>query len=144
VRGVAGPDLGEYLRLGESELKSGGFTRDSILADGLEALIGAIYLDGGFAAAQSVCARLFAPMLKNLPDAETLKDSKTRLQEWLQARSRPLPRYEILAESGPPHARRFSVRCQLSDALMSTEAEGSSRRGAEQDAAQKMLERLHA
>jgi ribonuclease III len=106
-------DLGNELRLGESELKSGGYTRDSILADGLEAVIGAVYLDGGFDAARGVCEHLFAALLQDLPDAESLKDSKTRLQEWLQARSRPLPRYEILAESGPPHARRFSVRCQL-------------------------------
>lgn len=137
-------DLGDELRLGESELKSGGYTRDSILADAFEAIIGAIYLDAGFEVAQTVCLRQFAPMLENLPDAETLKDSKTRLQEWLQARSRPLPRYEVLAESGPAHARRFAVRCQLSDALVTTEAEGSSRRSAEQDAAQKMIEQLAA
>lgn len=137
-------DLGDFLRLGESELKSGGYTRDSILADGLEALIGAVYLDGGFEAARQVCSQLFAAALQNLPDAESLKDSKTRLQEWLQARSRPLPRYEVLTESGPAHARRFSVRCQLNDAMLSTEAEGSSRRASEQDAAQKMLEKLLA
>lgn len=139
-----GLELGDVLRLGESELKSGGYTRDSILADGLEALVGAVYIDGGFEAAREVCQRLFAGMLANLPDAETLKDSKTKLQEWLQARSRPLPRYEVLAESGPAHAKRFSVRCQLNDAMLATEAEGSSRRGAEQDAAQKMLEKLLA
>lgn len=139
-----GLELGDVLRLGESELKSGGYTRDSILADGLEALVGAAYLDGGFEAARELSLRLFGPMLANLPDAETLKDSKTRLQEWLQARSRPLPRYEVLAEAGPAHARRFTVRCALSDAMLTTDAEGSSRRGAEQDAANKMLEKLLA
>lgn len=137
-------ELGDELRLGESELKSGGYTRDSILADGFEAIIGAIYLDAGFAAAQDTSLHLFAPMLERLPDPEQLKDSKTRLQEWLQARSRPLPRYEVLSESGPAHARRFAVSCQLADALLMSQAEGSSRRGAEQDAAQKMLEKLLA
>jgi len=134
--------LGDWLRLGESEMKSGGFRRDSILADTVEALIGAIYLDGGFAAAQEACMRLYAPLLAALPDAESLKDPKTRLQERLQAQGRPLPRYDILSESGPPHARRFAVRCLLPDSEWSTEAEGPSRRGAEQRAAELMIARL--
>lgn len=136
--------LGDALRLGESELKSGGYTRDSILADALEAVVGAVYLDSGFEAARETCRHLFKALLENLPDSESLKDSKTRLQEWLQARGRPLPRYEVLAESGPAHARRFAVRCVLTDAMLSAEAEAGSRRGAEQDAAQKLLENLLA
>lgn len=136
--------LGDWLRLGESELKSGGFRRDSILADTVEALIGAVYLDGGFAAAQQVCQRLFASLLADLPDAESLKDPKTRLQENLQAQGRPLPRYEILSESGPPHARRFAVRCLLPDSDWSTESEGSSRRSAEQRSAELMIAKLGA
>jgi ribonuclease III len=135
-------DLGSVIRLGESELKSGGFRRDSILADAFEAVLGAVYLDGGFGAAQAVCERLFAPMLANLPDAESLKDPKTRLQEWLQARSRPLPRYEVLAEDGPAHARRFSVSCSLADVESQTFAEAGSRRVAEQQAAAEMLQSL--
>ena len=83
--------LGEVIRLGESELKSGGFRRDSILADAVEAILGAIYLDGGFAEAKSECELLLRPQIAELPDAELLKDPKTRLQEWLKARARPLP-----------------------------------------------------
>lgn len=137
-------ELSEVLSLGESELKSGGFRRDSILADALEALLGAVYLDGGFEAARQVSLALFAVMLAELPDAESLKDPKTRLQEWLQARSRPLPRYEILSESGPPHRRLFRVRCQLADGELATEADGSSRRNAEQRAAEMLLQVLQS
>ncbi|PPE75828.1 ribonuclease III [Solimonas fluminis] len=136
--------LGELLRLGESELKSGGYRRDSILADAVEAVIGAVYLDGGFEAARAVCERLYAPLLADLPDAESLKDPKTRLQEALQADGRPLPRYEILSESGPPHARRFAVRCLLPDNESFTESEGASRRSAEQRAAELMIAKIHA
>ncbi|WP_367401465.1 ribonuclease III [Solimonas sp. SE-A11] len=136
--------LGELLRLGESELKSGGYRRDSILADALEAIIGAVFIDGGFDAARGVCERLYAPLLADLPDAESLKDPKTRLQEALQADGRPLPRYEILSESGPPHARRFAVRCLLPDNESFTESEGASRRSAEQRAAELMISKIHA
>ncbi|MDD3764237.1 MAG: ribonuclease III [Nevskiales bacterium] len=134
--------LGDCMRLGESELKSGGYRRDSILADALEAVLGAIYLDGGFAEVQRVVLGLYEEDLRQLPDPEKLKDAKTRLQEWLQARARPLPSYEILSESGPAHARRFQVRCQLADAGDASEAEGSSRRAAEQCAAERLLGRL--
>lgn len=136
--------LGHYIGFGESEQKSGGHRRDSILADTLEALIGAIYLDAGFDAAREVCQQLFSSELAGLPDPETLKDSKTRLQEWLQARSRPLPVYEVLSESGPPHRRVFCIRCTLTDAEQTAEARGASRRSAEQDAARKLLESLDA
>lgn len=132
-------NLGEVLRLGESELKSGGFRRDSILADALEALLGAVYLDAGFEAARATTLKLLAALLDNLPDPQTLKDPKTRLQELLQADSRPLPQYEILSESGPPHRREFVVRCTLSDSPDTAEASGISRRSAEQQAAEKML-----
>ncbi len=137
-----GLDLGAFIRLGESELKSGGFRRESILADAYEAVLGAVYLDGGFGAAQATALQLFRPLLDALPDAEQLKDPKTRLQEWLQGRSRTLPRYEVLAEEGPAHARRFRVACALADADTRTEAEASSRRGAEQQAAEAMLQML--
>jgi ribonuclease-3 len=135
--------LGEFLHLGSGELKSGGFRRDSILADGLEAIIGAVYLDGGVEAARAVCLHLFADELQHLPDPLTLKDSKTRLQEFLQAAGRPLPDYTVTAESGPPHRRSFTVGCRVADAPdCSSVGEGSSRRLAEQQAAQRMLERL--
>ena len=135
-------DLGHCLRLGEGELKSGGWRRDSVLADAVEALMAAIYLDGGFEAARQACHRLFADELANLPDAETLKDPKTRLQEWLQARSRPLPSYEVLAESGPAHRRFFRVRASLADEPRAAEASGNSRRVAEQQAASDLLASL--
>jgi len=135
-------ELGEVLHLGESELKSGGFRRDSILADALEALVGAVFLDTGFDAARKVTLHVYAAFLANLPDHETLKDAKTRLQEVLQAQSRALPVYEVLSESGPPHKREFVVRCSLSDAVQTTQAAGSSRRIAQQRAAAMMLEKL--
>ena len=134
--------LGDVLLLGESELKSGGFRRDSILADALEAVIGAIFLDAGFDEARRVILHVYAALLADLPDPETLKDAKTRLQEVLQAHARALPVYEVLHESGPPHKREFVVRCSLSDAEDWTQANGSSRRIAQQRAAAMMLERL--
>ena len=135
-------DLGEWLVLGSGELKSGGYRRDSILADGLEALVGAVLLDGGAEQAGALCRRLLAPELNDLPDPQTLKDSKTRLQEALQARGRPLPDYAVLSESGPAHRRHFTVRCRLPDAAAETTGEGGSRRAAEQQAAERMLEGL--
>jgi ribonuclease-3 len=134
--------LGESIHLGAGELRSGGFRRDSILADGLEALIGAVYLDAGFEAATALCRRLLEPELAALPDAGSLKDAKTRLQEWLQAIPRPLPEYSVLREEGPPHRRIFTVRCRLIDDESALEADGNSRRAAEQTAAERMLRRL--
>jgi ribonuclease-3 len=134
--------LGESIRLGQGELRSGGFRRDSILADGLEALIGAVYLDAGFEAAIALCRRLLAPELATLPDAGSLKDAKTQLQEWLQAIPRPLPEYTVLREEGPAHRRQFTVRCRLIDDDMAIEADGNSRRAAEQTAADRMLRSL--
>lgn len=135
-------ELGDVLNLGESELKSGGFRRDSILADALEAVVGAIFLDSGFDAARKATLHVYDAFLKNLPDPDTLKDAKTRLQEVLQAQARPLPVYEVLSESGPPHKREFVVRCSLTDAAEATQADGSSRRIAQQRAAAMMLEKL--
>lgn len=136
--------LSEALHLGESELKSGGFRRDSILADALEAILGAIFLDSGYETARDTCLRWYTGVLQTLPDPESLKDPKTRLQEWLQAQSRPLPLYEVLAESGPAHRRRFQVQCRLLDGPQSAQAEGSSRRNAEQQAAETLLQELKA
>jgi len=136
--------LGEAIKFGEGELKSGGWRRDSILADAFEAIIGAIFLDGGFEPARRVCLQCFDVLLKQLPDPETLKDPKTRLQVWLQARGRPLPIYEVLSESGPPHRRQFVVRSRLLDADVTTEAFSNNRRGAEQKAAELLLQRLTA
>ncbi len=127
-------NLGRYLRLGQGELRSGGFLRESILADGVEALIGAIYLDGGFAVARRVVADLIGPRLSALPSAEQLKDPKTRLQELLQAHGLPLPKYTVLAESGADHAKCFLVQCAI-DELLPVQASASSRRKAEQAAA---------
>lgn len=136
--------LGEALKLGPGELKSGGFRRSSTLANTVEALVGAIFLDGGFEAARASCLHLYAAALSDLPDAATLKDAKTRLQELLQGNGRPLPRYEVLAESGPAHRREFQVQCRLADAGLTTEARGASRRAAEQLAAQQMLALMEA
>lgn len=133
--------LGDHLRMGEGELKSGGYLRDSILADALEAVLGAIYLDGGFEQAAQVIRDIFEPVVRDLPDAEALKDPKTRLQEWLQGRGRPLPLYELVDEDGAEHAKRFHVTCRLEDAALSATAVGTSRRKAEQSAAADLLNR---
>jgi ribonuclease-3 len=132
--------LGDQLRLGDGELKSGGQRRATILADGLEAVFGAIYLDRGLDAARAVADRLFRQLLATLPEASELKDPKTRLQEWLQGRGFALPAYTVLEVSGEPHEQRFRVRCDVPDLEMAAEADGSSRRRAEQDAAQRILD----
>ncbi len=150
VRGVtlaeiaAEHDLGAWLNLGAGELRSGGHRRRSILADALEALLGAIYLDGGLEPARAVVERLFAERLAALPDATSLKDPKTRLQEWLQARGHPLPHYELIGTSGEEHAQQFTVRCRLERPPVACTGEGSGRRRAEQAAALAVLEVLEA
>src|SRR5690606_32694466 len=131
--------LGEHLRLGPGELKSGGFRRKSILADALEALFGAIYLDGGFDAAARVIERLFVPRLDRLPTAAELKDPKTRLQETLQARGLPLPAYAVESISGEAHDQTFQVSCAVEALGLKTLGTGASRRRAEQAAAQELL-----
>ena len=136
-------DLGPLLRLGPGEMKTGGHRRDSILADAVEALVAAIYLDTGFEGCRAVVMPWFEPLLDALPPPHQLgKDAKTRLQEWLQGRQKPLPAYALLAEEGEDHARRFRVECVLADPPLRTEGEGGSRRGAEQAAAEAALARL--
>ncbi len=135
-------NVGERLRLGAGELKSGGFRRKSILADSLEAVLGAIYLDGGFAAATEVIERIFAERVPQLPSAAQLKDPKTRLQEALQSRAVPLPDYIVEAIGGEPHAQQFTVRCEIPSLALKATGEGSSRRIAEQQAAQYIFEQL--
>ncbi len=131
--------IGGCLRLGQGELGSGGFRRRSILADALESLVGAIYLDGGYEEARGVVRRLFEKRLTNLPDAESLKDAKTRLQETLQARGIELPQYELLASEGKDHERVFTMACRVPVLSIETQASASSRRKAEQAAAASAL-----
>jgi ribonuclease-3 len=132
--------IGEHLRLGEGELKSGGQRRATILADALEAVFGAVYVDRGLAAARRVAERLFQAPIAALPSAADLKDPKTRLQEWLQGRGHGLPAYTVLEVSGEPHDQRFRVRCEVPGLALAAVADGSSRRRAEQEAAQRILE----
>jgi ribonuclease-3 len=134
--------LGEQLRLGGGEMKSGGHRRSSILADALEALLGAVYLDGGTDSASAVIEALFAERLGTLPEAHELKDPKTRLQEQLQARGLPLPAYAVEAVSGEPHEQWFVARCEVGALDLQSLGEGSSRRRAEQEAARQLLETL--
>lgn len=136
--------LGEVLRLGSGELKSGGFRRQSILADALEAVWGALFIDGGLTAATQVITRLLAPRIAALPDPATLKDAKTRLQEYLQARSLTLPRYDVEHIEGEPHAQTFRVSCEVAALGRRVYGVGSSRRRAEQEAAACMLRELGA
>ncbi len=128
--------VGDYLKLGPGELKSGGFRRTSILADSMEAIFGAISLDGGFEAARSVILRLYQPCFDSLPELDKLKDPKTRLQEFLQSRKMPLPSYQIVGEEGSKHARVYVVQCEISALPNRVEGKGSSRRKAEQAAAE--------
>ncbi len=134
--------LGERLVLGPGELKSGGFRRRSILADALEALLGAVYLDGGADAALRAAERLLRPRFAGLPAASASKDPKTRLQEWLQGRGLPLPRYSVVAVRGEPHDQTFRVSCEVDEPPRRAEGVGSSRRRAEQDAAEAVLKAL--
>jgi ribonuclease-3 len=135
--------LGDAVVLGPGELKTGGFRRESILADALEAVCGALYLDAGLDAARPLVLRLLAPALEHLEASDASKDAKTRLQEWLQARGAPLPRYTLERVSGESHEQHFTVRCESSDPAASALGEGSSRRRAEQIAAQKVLEQVN-
>lgn len=135
-------DLGSHLILGPGELKSGGYRRASILADALEALLGAVFLDAGFDAARGVILHLLEPRLASPPSAESLKDAKTRLQELLQGRELPLPVYEVVAVCGEPHQQLFRVSCSVAPLQIRTEGEAGSRRGAEQEAARQALEKI--
>ena len=133
-------DLGSRLTLGPGELKSGGHRRDSILADALEAVVAAIYLDAGFEACRAVVLPWFETALAALPVGKPEKDAKTRLQEWLQGRQKSLPLYEVVGESGDEHAKVFLARCSIAEPPLVAEGEGSSRRNAEQAAAAALLD----
>lgn len=132
-------DLGEYLSLGSGELKSGGFRRSSILADAYEALIGAIYLDGGLEKAKDFVLKYFVHRLEECDPGKASKDPKTRLQEYLQARSLDLPAYKVTSIEGEAHKQFFKVECKIPTTEQSFMGEGSSRRKAEQMAAEKTL-----
>jgi ribonuclease III len=136
--------LGDYLRLGPGELKTGGFRRASILADALEAMLGAIFLDAGYDAAAAAVTRIAAPKMLDLPAAGSLKDPKTRLQEILQAQGVALPLYTLTAVTGDPHAQSFTVTCEVPVFGVSAVGEGGSRRRAEQLAAAKLIDLLPA
>lgn len=139
---ACGLELGDSLRLGEGELKSGGAARASILADALEALFGAVWLDAGFEAASHVIQRLYAVKLAAIVPGRSIKDPKTRLQEWLQAQHLPLPKYVLASTTGNAHEQQFTVTCEVSKLKISTEGRGTSRRIAEQSAAEAVLREL--
>jgi len=128
-------ELGAQLRLGEGELKSGGARRPSMLADALEAVIGAVFIDGGFEAARSAVLRLFEQPLSAADPLKLAKDAKTQLQEFLQAHRMPLPQYAVISTAGEAHEQIFRVECVIPELNIRTEGEGTSRRGAEQAAA---------
>jgi ribonuclease III len=144
--------IGDVLHLGSGELKAGGFRRKSILADALEAIVGALFLDGGLDVARRVIEALFQARIASLPPPDALKDAKTRLQEYLQSRGFPLPRYVVERVEGEQHAQLFWVVCEVnglgsrSGPKMSAKAEGSgsSRRRAEQEAAERILVEITA
>lgn len=133
--------LGEHILLGEGELKSGGFRRPSILADALEAVIGAVMLDGGFSAAGAVVHRLFAQIAKASDPSVVAKDPKTRLQELLQGRRISLPQYSVVDIRGEAHEQSFRVECAIPELNIKSFGEGPSRRAAEQNAARIALEK---
>ena len=136
--------LPEVLRLSEGEARGGGAQRASILADALEALIGAVFLDGGFTPAQALVQRLFGETIATTEVDSWSKDAKTELQEWLQARKLAVPAYRIAATRGQAHAQTFDVECAVLSLGLTEHGEGKSRRVAEQEAARRMLAALKA
>jgi ribonuclease-3 len=134
--------LGDHILLGGGELKSGGFRRDSILSDALEALIAAIYLDSDYAQAEKTVLHLFDNLLQAVDVESSLKDPKTQLQEYLQGRQKSLPLYEVIQTNGKSHDQVFTVSCELSDLGLQSEGKGSSRKKAEQQAAHNLLHKL--
>lgn len=136
ARGLA---LGDFLELGEGELKSGGAKRPSILADALEAIFGAIYVDAGFDATRSVIERLYQPSMARIDPSDSGKDPKTALQEILQGRHLALPRYALLATRGEAHAQQFDIECVIAELGIRTTGTGCSRRIAEQQAAERAI-----
>ncbi len=135
-------DFGDALLLGAGEMKSGGHRRESILADAMEAVIGAIYLDSDFGTCEQWLQQLMKPRVDALPPLAQLKDPKTRLQEWLQARKQPVPRYEVFKTEGEGHQQRFTVHCQIQEPPLTVEGTGRSRRKAEQEAATRAIAKL--
>jgi len=136
--------LQDVIRLGEGELRSGGRNRPSILADAMEAVIGAVYLDGGYEAAQSLVERLFQNVEIQPQMQAAAKDPKTELQEWLQGRKLALPQYAVMATTGAAHRQTFEVSCEVRELRQSQRGMGPSRRAAEQAAAAALLEILKA
>ncbi|WP_442321562.1 ribonuclease III [Cernens ardua] len=136
-------ELGQFLRLGSGEMKSGGHRRESILADAVEAIIGAIYLDAGMAEVQRCILKWFAHRLENTTLEDTMKDPKTRLQEFMQSRQNPLPRYEVTSIEGEAHDQHFTVLCHVDVLETPEEGHGPSRRSAEQQAAERVLTHLN-
>lgn len=135
-------DLGQFIYLGSGESRTGGHQRSSTLSNALEAVVGAVFLDGGMAAVEDVILRLYGSRLDHLPPEEELIDAKTRLQEWLQARGHPLPHYQVQAVAGAAHAQTFEVLCAIEAPQLQVVGRGLSRRLAEQDAASCALEHL--
>jgi len=134
--------VGEHLIMGSGERKTGGHRRESILADAVEAIFGAVYLDAGFDAARVVIERTFGERLEDFPSVDELRDPKTRLQEWLQARQLGLPEYELVEVTGQAHRQRFEISCKVEGMSTTTTGTGTSRRNAEQESAMKMLDEL--
>ena len=134
--------LGDYLLLGEGELKSGGFRRPSILADTLESIFGAVFLDAGFEAAQAVVLGLFEHTISSIDPNASGKDAKTRLQEWLQGKRHPLPDYQLAGTRGEAHDQVFVVACHIPVLGIPAQGQGRSRRAAEQEAALEVLKQV--
>jgi ribonuclease-3 len=132
--------IGNALKLGETELSTGGAHRPSILADAFEAVLGGIFLDGGFDAAATVVKRIFTPILEKIDPRSLGKDAKTMLQEYLQGRKIPVPTYTTLSKGGATAAKRLSVECAVPSLSRTTTGAGENRRAAEQEAARKMLD----
>lgn len=135
--------LGDFLVMGTGELKSGGFNRDSILSDAVEAIVGAIYLEAGFTTTANTLSSWFKDRFSQLSLERAEKDPKSRLQEWLQGQKLPLPEYEVLSIEGEAHDQRFTVQLELSVLTTPIQASGTSRRAAEQQAASEALEVIH-
>jgi len=137
-------NIGDALRLGEGELKSGGWRRPSVLADALEAIIGAVFLDAGFDAAEMVVIKLFTPLIDKIDPKSIGKDPKSLLQEYLQSKKIDVPIYEVLAIEGEAHCQTFRVECKVSKFNITTQGEGTSRRNAEQEAAKLAYQQITA
>jgi len=135
-------NIGDFLRLGGGELKSGGFRRASILSDTFEAIIGAVYLDSDYVTVQNYILNIYRDNLSALSLDMAQKDPKTRLQEWLQSRNKSIPDYQVVRSSGKDHAKVYWVNCKIEYKSIESEGKGASRRRAEQDAASKILEKL--